>query len=269
MFSENHIPALPLLAVALILVGDGCMAQSTIVYRQGPVVLDHSSSDQDLNQDGVPDFRFTAGTLAGLPSPGAPSTSTSYLDTFAFNRNDYLIDSEGHIVLKQAGVTFGPETAPGENWGHRDSESQTIAYASGGSWPGFRGQPPQAFLGVRFLSNGAAHYGWIRFVVSDTNSEAFPVIADWAYESRTNTAIRAGAKPVSVPQASPEIRRSGHIRLRWQPEIGKTYQIQFKDNLLEPVWDNLDFAVVGTTTNAAVDIPITGTTKFFRVVEAD
>lgn len=106
------------------------------------------------------------------------------------------MDSEGRIVLKQAGVTFGPQTASGESWGHRDSESQAIAYASGNAWPGFSGKPPEAYLGVRFLSNGAVHYGWIRFVVPQTNPPStFPVIADWAYESRPNTAIRAGAGP--------------------------------------------------------------------------
>ena len=152
------------------------------------------TKDLDLNQDGVPDFRFNVGILAGLPSPGLPSSSRPYLDSFAFNRNDYLMNSEGRIVLKQAGVTFGPQTAAGESWGHRDSESQAIAYGSGSTWPGFSGQPPEAYLGVRFLSNGAMHYGWIHRVVSDTNSASFPVIADWAYESRTNTAIRAGAK---------------------------------------------------------------------------
>ena len=265
----KHILIFRLAVAALFILGNGCAAQSTVVYRQGPIALADSSAELDLNQDGVPDLRFTAGTLASLPSPGAPSTSTPYLDTFAFNRNDYLLNSEGRIVLKQAGVSFGPQTEPGESWGHRDSESQAIAYDSGRSWPGFSGQPPQAFLGVRFLSNGVPHYGWVRFVLSDSNSAAFPVIADWGYESRTNTAIRAGAKPVSVPQASPEIRRSSYIRLRWQPEIGNAYQIQSKDNLVEPFWVNLDFAVVGTTTNAAVDIPITGEAKFFRVVEAD
>jgi hypothetical protein len=194
MFNKKQSVAVVMLT-SLLLCGNGCSAQSTVVYRQGPVTLDQSSADLDLNLDGAPDFRFSAGTLAGLPSPGLPSTSTPYLDTFAFNRNDYLMSSEGRIVLKQAGVTFGPQTASGESWGHRDSESQAIVYASGGTWPAFSGQPPEAFLGVRFQSNGVAHYGWIRFVLSATNAAAFPVIADWAYESRTNTAIRAGAGP--------------------------------------------------------------------------
>ncbi|HRZ46743.1 MAG TPA: hypothetical protein P5555_16305 [Candidatus Paceibacterota bacterium] len=185
------------LAAALAL-ANNCAADNSVVYRQGPIVLNETSptTDLDLDQDGVADFRFSVGILAGLPSPGAPSTLTPYLDSFAFNRNDYLLNAEGRIVLKEAGFKFGPSNKAGENWAHRDSEAQAIAYASGNTWPGFSGKPPEAYLGVRFLSNGAVHYGWIRFVVPQTNPPStFPVIADWAYESRPNTAIRAGERP--------------------------------------------------------------------------
>lgn len=195
-----HILDLRLVAIAAVLsLANHCAADNSVVYRQGPMRLDHASVDLDLDQDGVPDFRFSAGALASLPSPGLPSTSTPYLDTFAFNRNDYLLNAEGRIVLKGAGFKFGPRTRAGKQWGHRDSEAQAIAYASGGIWPGFSRNPPEAYLGVRFLSNGAVHYGWVRFVVPQTNSPStFPVIADWAYESGPNTAIRAGEKPAKV-----------------------------------------------------------------------
>jgi len=192
-----HIVGLRPVALAVVLApANNCAADNSIVYRQGPIMLDHTSVDLDVDQDGVPDFRFTTGTLASLPSPGLPSTSTFCLDTFAFNRNDYLLNGEGRIVLKEAGFKFGPTTKAGESWGHRDSETQVIAYRSGRVWPGFSGNPPEAYLGVRFLSNGAVHYGRIRFVVLQTNSPTlFPVIADWAYESRPITVIRAGEKP--------------------------------------------------------------------------
>lgn len=197
--SLSHLLDLRPLALATTLaLVNNCAADQTVVYRQGPIVLDETSpsTDLDLDEDGVPDFRFSVGILAGLPSPGAPSTLTPYLDTFAFNRNDYLLNAEGRIVLKQAGFKFGPKTKDGENWGHRDSEAQAIAYASSNTWPGFSGKPPEAVLGIRFLSNGNVHYGWIRLVVPQTNPPStFPAIADWAYESRPNTPIRAGEKP--------------------------------------------------------------------------
>jgi len=61
----------------------------------------------------------------------------------------------------------------------------------------------------------------------------------------------------------------GQLRLKWRSEIGRAYQVQAKEKLTAPLWTNLEFVVVGTTTNAAVDIPMTGTSRFFRVVETD
>jgi len=110
------------------------------------------------------------------------------------------------------------------------------------------------------------HYGWIHVA---QYGQGAPVFVDWAFETRPNTSILAGAMPVIAPQAAPGIVRPGHLRLRWQSEVSKAYQVQFKESLTAPLWTNLDFVVVGTTTNAAVDVPITGTGKFFRVVEAD
>ena len=128
----------------------------------------------------------------------------------AFNRNDYLLNAEGRIVLKDADFTFGPKTKARESWGHRDSESQAIAYASGSVWSGFSGKLPEAFLGVRFLSNGEVHYGWVRFVVPQASPPStFPVIADWAYESRPDTAIRANAKIGDGSSGSDKVETSG------------------------------------------------------------
>jgi hypothetical protein len=94
-------------------------------------------------------------------------------------------------------------------------------------------------------------------------------LSDYAYETRPNTPIRAGAKPVPVPLAAPHVVRPGQLRLTWPAEINKAYQIQCKENLSSLLWSNLNFTVIGAASNAAVDIPIAGTAKFFRVVEAD
>jgi len=188
----------PMVLVAVLALTNNYAADDGIIYHKGPIVLNETSpgTDIDLDGDGNPDFRFSVGVLSGLPGPGASPVSTPYLDTFAFNRNNYLLNAEGRIVLKSEGFKFEPKPEAGERWGHRDSESQAIAYNSGNKWSGFNGKPPEAYLGVCFTSKGVVHYGWIRFVVLETNPPTiFPVIADWAYESRPNTVIRAGEKP--------------------------------------------------------------------------
>ena len=174
--------------------------QDSIIYRPGPIPLDNISFWMDLDEDGTGDYVFTGYILVGLPSPGFPNTLTPIVDTLHFNRNDYLMgpDAFGFIRLKQAGTEFGPETAAGEVWGRIDSQGQRVSSGFGSQWDGFSGTPAESFVGVRFLSGGRRHYGWVRFLVPTVRSDStsrtvFPVIADWAYEARPDTAIRAGA----------------------------------------------------------------------------
>lgn len=140
-------------------------------------------------------------------------------------------------------------------------------------------QPRRSHQGLSwgpFPRRDGLHYGWIqvRLPGTETGPEGFPiefapVVVDWAYETRPNTAIIAGRKPVVAPQTAPTIVRPGQLRLHWRVEPGKAYQVQMKESLHAVLWTNLDFVVVATTTNAAVDVPMGGAAKFFRVVEAD
>jgi hypothetical protein len=49
------------------------------------------------------------------------------------------------------------------------------------------------FLGARFPLTDGWHYGWVRFGVPDGSSFFLPALLDYAYESRPDTAILAGA----------------------------------------------------------------------------
>lgn len=54
-----------------------------------------------------------------------------------------------------------------------------------------------------------------------------------------------------------------------ETESGKAYQVQTKESLSDFSWRNLSFVLPASSTNALVDIPMTGKKAFFRVVEAD
>jgi hypothetical protein len=129
----------------------------------------------------------------------------------------------------------------------------------------FLGQ--HAYMGVEFERAGSTHYGWVLLNVAPD----YPAgqIEAWAWEARPNTPIRAGAKPVPVPLASPEVVRPGCLRLKWASEIGKAYQVQAKARLDGLMWTNLNFAVPASSTNTMVDLPMSQAAEFFRVVEAD
>jgi hypothetical protein len=133
-----------------------------------------------------------------------------------------------------------------------------------------------AFMGIQFQIGSEWHYGWVRLrggtvgVYGGILYLAPPAwILDWAYETRPDTPILTGAKPVPVLLASPGIIRHGYLRLQWPSEIGKAYQVQAKARLDAFTWTNLNFAIPASATNTMVDLPMTGAAQFFRVVEAD
>ena len=249
-------------------------SQSTIAYFPGPVspYLEFPYfGATDLNADGESDLRFTFGmTLCTTDVPTSACWTPYYFTALSTNQ---ITMAGGNLALfpagtliRSTGVTNGAWNTPGGSGYlmgfHWNYDRFTDTYST--RWSGPLADQPDSYLGILFHAADCVHYGWVHVALRGS-----PVIVDWAYETRPNTAIRAGAKPVSVPQASPEIARPGQIRLKWHSEIGKGYQVQAKDNVNVPLWTNLGFVVVGTTTNAAVDIPITGEAKFFRIVEAD
>lgn len=265
---------------------DWASAQGTITYFQpseplfNPATRGLVGIELDLNGDGQADCRFLDGSQDNYYFATDASGVGSARLLVAYRGPD---DLGSDLVGLIEGVQIGDSLHPTLFWAAADAPRfYGIARVSSISifddvpvveYPGgdFYGQT--AFMGIHFPIGSDWHYGWVRIRGGRWGDELTlrpPAwILDWAYETRPGVPILAGAKPVIVPLASPEIIRSGNLRLRWQSEIGKAYQVQSKEILTAPLWTNLDFAVISTTTNAAVDIPITGVAKFFRVVEAD
>jgi hypothetical protein len=75
--------------------------------------------------------------------------------------------------------------------------------------------------------------------------------------------------PVPVPLAPPIVARPGFLRLRWASEIEVAYRIQAKNAFENRYWTNLEFVVTATATNMVIDVPLSGDSRFFRVVKAD
>jgi TolB protein len=66
-------------------------------------------------------------------------------------------------------------------------------------------------------------------------------------------------------QIQAQISASKNVTLNWPAVLGKNYQIQFKDNLTDPVWSETAGAtVVGT--QGSFTIPASPATRFFRAV---
>jgi len=210
--------------------------------------------DFDINGDDTVDFLFSnnEGTLSLAPLGGNRAVADPAWQAGHLNYRPLPPD------------TLIAEALPGDFVWDGD-ENFLVAYVDvGGSGPWHRIQ--YGLLGVSFEINGRTHYGWIR--MSDVSPVAF-VLHDWAYETRPGVPIKAGAKPVVVPTAAPEVARSGYLRLRWSSEVSKAYQVQAKSHLDALRWTDLDFVIPATSIETMVDLPMEGASQFFQVIEAD
>jgi hypothetical protein len=256
--------------------------QSTIVYFTGPAFqlpgIEGYANGIDFDGDNAFDFNFSAsGMICTMDIPSSGCYQSFYVSAAGTN----ALLWQNNQILMSAGNLIGSATSSNVVWGNPGqgglltSFTFSPRYGTSG-WTPPLGTLTNGYLGIRFYAADGLHYGWIQagLPIQNLGTSGFalvssPVILDWAYETRVDTAIVAGAKPIVALQASPEIIRPGYLRLNWQTEIGKTYQVQSKENLVAPFWTNLDFIIVATATNAITDIPITGEAKFYRIVEAN
>ena len=254
-----------LLVTLLILSAPWVWAQSTIVYSPGPDFwipqAYEPSAKLDMNQDGAIDFTFSQGFW--IASHDYPSSSGIQDIYVGLPTSNYILNQGTFVASVSSGEWIGLSPPVDMAW-----STHTYAYlfaywfrdGSSGVY-GPIGQQGQGYLGVRFNSGNDIHYGWI-FVQGLS-------IVDWAYESRPNQPIRAGAKPIPVPLTQASIQRPGYFRMAAETETGKAYQVQIKTSLLDFSWSNLSFALPAGSTNTFVDIPLTNQKAFYRVVEAD
>ena len=270
-------------AVYLMFGAKGTLAQATIpvVHLSTPnpdpnFRWDHegmrliSSADPislqiDLDGDGDTDYTVVAG---GRSSRGFTICGSGQNCVLGFP----VLDSNYAAALSP-GDAIGPTPLSPYKWNPPIQSAQaslgsTFAFSIDFYTTGAFAWRDSAFAGLRFTTGNATRYGWIR-VGAPLPFLNGGWIYEYAFETRPGVSIRAGAKPVMVAVAAPAVVRPGYLRLNWLSEIGKAYQVQSKPSLDAFAWTNLNFALPATTTNTLLDLPMTGATQFFRVVEAD
>ena len=77
----------------------------------------------------------------------------------------------------------------------------------------------------------------------------------------------AGMIPTFYVQVSPGASPNQNPTLIWPVQAGKTYQVQFKNNLTDPVWQTLpsDVTILGSTAYFTDSTPVTGQ-RFYQIV---
>ncbi len=178
-------------------------AEAKIVYTQFTTSITTSYA-LDLNHDSVTDFNINR--------------------CFCLDHGSRLqvgLSVPGNAVLQQAGVpgwaadlakgaTIGPEqifTSETSNYGGvfmaLDSAYGSNSF-SNGPWIGAKNR----FLGLKFLINGEAHYGWARLTVAKQIRRV--VLTGFAYETIANKSLQAGqtAEPAADEAKNEALRNA-------------------------------------------------------------
>jgi hypothetical protein len=268
-------------------------AQSTIAYYDGPAfpipsyyALDEDTGTIDFDKDGVADFSLFGGVAM---TTGFSITEPYYIA--ALNTNNVLCRGY-NVVVMPWGTLIGSAPPGSAGWSNNidgailtefgetfDSGgvgifpillgSNSVASTAGPAWGGPLSSGQEGYLGVRFYAGDGLHYGWIHAsLAGDSTLGPSPTITDWAYETRPNTPILAGALPLAA-LSEPQIVRPQNLRLVWPSEIGRAYQLQFKNQVDAPDWSDLGLTIIATATSTAVDAPISGSAGFYRVVRVE
>jgi len=268
-------------------------AQSTISYFNGPsfgFASDYEAgSPFDLDQNGVTDFTFSSGPFL---TTGDPNSGVGSYTIASLNGNSILC-AGWHVAVVAPGALIDANPSSNNAWTNIQGATldtfgfngEQVFFTSAGmvtnppttGWSGPATPPGGAFLGLRFYAADGLHYGWVHAQLpaplTVTNGigtlDGPPTILDWAFETRPDTAIVAGARPVAIPLAAPRVIQPGTMWIGWESQTNVAYQIQFKDSLDAILWTNLGLPISATATISNTNIPITGSSRFFRVVLAD
>lgn len=194
----NHHLALYSMAAAAAGVSLLALAQpaegSVVVTKTNIAVNFGYGASIDLNKDGTNDFTIFAeggaydhsfwGTFVAIPLTGGKVVGAT----------------RGALGPYASALGQGANIGPSAHFSSSIAQSQiTIERSNGsasagthrtyyGKWAGVSNH----YLGVKFLINGATHYGWIRLSVSLTGRLS-GTITEYAYETVANKKITAGA----------------------------------------------------------------------------
>lgn len=203
-------------AAAAVAAGVGVLAvaapmEGKVVYTPAQTVIPPNSTlVLDLNHDGTPDFLFKNLTSSILQlSVGCATHSTSR--GYACDNQKNEIWGRGIVFRRFAsaldrGVTVGPNKNmfqqpnprvdgwPGATMAHFAASSSTSA--TYGQWLYTRNR----FVGLQFVIEGKAHYGWARVSVNLIHPKAASarrlgitaVLTGYAYETEPNKPIVTG-----------------------------------------------------------------------------
>ena len=211
MPSSKSVLVLPL-ALAVLWLGPALIshAQSTIVYGRLSNPYPPSPIRPPWDDSGYPVFTSRGGLVLDLNADGQPDVGFADDDTsfyvYGFGSTRVLtyppagLDINSFLPVLAAGTEIGPvPPSPSLIW--RETEnlpafgpySATYNAANNAGYAGYW-QAVQGYTGVEFYIGADPHYAWIRLGAPLRGTHG-GYIYDYAYETRPDTPILAGAVP--------------------------------------------------------------------------
>jgi hypothetical protein len=203
--------ALYTLATAATLAGVH-QAQAEVVFTPSSAQFTGSPINIDMDNDGTVDFVLQTGGSCG-------STAQCYIawgvtEAPGVSGNGVAIDFPSQF---QAALVRGNHIGrPNDHFVGRFMAESSMYTGFLGPWDNVTDR----YLGVKFMINGEAHYGWIGFARTLGNPGFKAKFSGWAYETQPNTPIRAGQRtgtsdsPMAMDSenaTSLELRAAGYV----------------------------------------------------------
>ena len=267
----------------------GVNASELPLFGGSPVSLTFPSGSRslDVDGDGAVDFSFrTEGTICTTDIP-ASFCSQAYV-VIAGEVGRFLLTpmANSNVTILDQGEVIG-ETAPEESdWSEpedtrvytsyvtvQERTEPSGIYTARSYWTGPLAEVRVGYVGIRVASEDGDHFGWVKVALPPAvvggggfGGSGSPTVVDFAIDPRPNVAIAAGDKP-RVGEARMVMEPARPLRLRWEARTSRAYLIQWKASLTATEWVTLE-TVTTSGTSGEVDLPTTGGSGFYRIVEA-
>lgn len=204
-------------SVSMLALAQPAESEVVVTKKTIPILLsDYDGVRISLTNNGIDDFTFYLFASDTRTSTGNGKVFSELVIGNGKDGRGVVGGSRGSRLYASAlrrGVQVGPSAKFVSSSIAARIEEKFESGAVLGKWGG---NPKDRYLGVRFLINGATHYGWVRLTVITEPKLMSATITGYAYETVANKPIFAGT--AEKPTAEAQVPES--LQSQAGPSIG-------------------------------------------------